>query len=192
MRLLVRAFTLIELLMVVGIIAILAAAAIPNLLEAQTRSKVSRAKNDLRALTTALEAYRADQPAYPETIPALDRLDTGGAWLMIPLTTPVSYISALPSDPFLPPAEPERLMPAGGRKTYRYTAWPVSPDPATVYALASNGPDLRIDTDGLYRGFTPGLFFGRDEFLKDWTLYDPSNGTVSRGDLFRAQDFTMQ
>lgn len=187
-----KAFTLIELLIVVGIIAILAAIAIPNLLEAQTRSKIARAKSDLRTLATALEAYHTESHAYPDLIPPPEDIDTGGAWLLKRLTTPIAYISSLPFDPFLPPAKPEPLMPPEGRKTYRYTAYPIPPDPARVWSLASNGPDLSADTMGVYRGFSPTLFFGGDPMLSGWTLYDPTNGTLSRGDLFRAQDFTMQ
>ena len=62
---LTKGFTLIELLIVVAIIAILAAIAVPNFLEAQTRSKVSRVKADMRTLATALEAYSIDGNNYP-------------------------------------------------------------------------------------------------------------------------------
>ncbi len=55
-----KGFTLIELLIVVAIIAILAAIAVPNFLEAQVRSKVSRAKSDMRTMATALESYIVD------------------------------------------------------------------------------------------------------------------------------------
>src|SRR5690349_15764472 len=61
----IRAFTLIELLIVVAIIAILAAIAVPNFLEAQTRSKVSRTKADMRSVTTAIESYAVDNNKYP-------------------------------------------------------------------------------------------------------------------------------
>ena len=53
-------FTLIELLIVVAIIAILAAIAVPNFLEAQVRAKVSRARNDMRVLATGIESYTVD------------------------------------------------------------------------------------------------------------------------------------
>ncbi|HBF34197.1 TPA: hypothetical protein DDW35_06500 [Candidatus Sumerlaeota bacterium] len=59
------AFTLIELLIVVAIIAILAAIAVPNFLEAQIRSKVSRAQSDMRSLATGIECYRVDNNSYP-------------------------------------------------------------------------------------------------------------------------------
>jgi prepilin-type N-terminal cleavage/methylation domain-containing protein len=70
----IKGFTLIELLIVVAIIAILAAIAVPNFLEAQIRSKVSRVKADQRSLATALESYFIDNNAYPawaaEVLPA--------------------------------------------------------------------------------------------------------------------------
>ena len=60
-----RAFTLVELLVVIAVIAILAAIAIPNFLEAQTRAKVTRAKADLRVIAEALESYHVDHGRYP-------------------------------------------------------------------------------------------------------------------------------
>ena len=83
-----RGFTLIELLIVVAIIAILAAIAVPNFLEAQVRAKVSRIKNDMRSAATAMESYRIDFNRYP--------LISGQP----ALTTPVSYITTWPKSPF--------------------------------------------------------------------------------------------
>lgn len=73
-----KAFTLIELLIVVAIIAILAAIAVPNFLEAQTRAKVSRVASDQRTYATALETYMIDNSAYPAYYPILPAYGTNG------------------------------------------------------------------------------------------------------------------
>jgi general secretion pathway protein G len=60
-----KGFTLIELLIVVAIIGIIAAIAIPNLLNAIDRGKQKRTMADIRSIGTSVEAYAVDNNFYP-------------------------------------------------------------------------------------------------------------------------------
>ena len=65
-----KGFTLIELLIVVAIIGIIAAIAIPNLLNAIDRGKQKRTMADMRSIGTAVESYAVDNNVYPQATTA--------------------------------------------------------------------------------------------------------------------------
>ena len=66
-----KGFTLIELLIVVAIIGIIAAIAIPNLLNAIDRGKQKRTMADMRSIGTAIESYAVDNNFYPKNMSAV-------------------------------------------------------------------------------------------------------------------------
>jgi type IV pilus assembly protein PilA len=72
-RWLSKGFTLIELLIVVALVAVVAAIAVPNFTTGRTRAKVSGTKAIQQKLFVALEAFHADHQWYP-----MDGLDAGG------------------------------------------------------------------------------------------------------------------
>lgn len=65
-----KGFTLVEIMIVVAIIALLAAIAIPNLLRARHNANEAAAIASLRTISTAMESYRAAQttPTYPAAL----------------------------------------------------------------------------------------------------------------------------
>ena len=199
-------FTLIELLIVVAIIAILAAIAVPNFLEAQTRSKVTRAKSDHRTLATAIESYRVDHTMYPVQNGSMDSPNG-----LIRLSTPVSYMSnPLLVDPFKPQGDVSTnnnvgqnqyiysfikrspLVPGIGGMPAKFTlsrgAFPLvngfdltsdEKFKAGPYSwlLCSYGPDKALQFDN-----DPAITSGDRNCYKP---YDTTNGTRSAGDIFR-------
>jgi prepilin-type N-terminal cleavage/methylation domain-containing protein len=188
-----KSFTLVELLIVVAIIAVVAAIAVPNLLEAQTRSKVSRAQADLRSFGTAIEAYAVDNNFYPQNETFLAPKD------LVLLTTPVSYLSSVSlRDPF---GTPKINVPSGEtgneEKGYSYLAYNTdsrfydfepaacSAVPFRGWSVVSQGPNQNLDGAGslVFRNCP----FAPDAFLEDLAgrIYDSTNGTTSRGDIIR-------
>ena len=184
-----RAFTLIELLIVVAIIAILAAIAVPNFLEAQVRSKISRIKSDMRTLAAAIEAYIVDnnepppgQDDYQFEITPGASYDVANQLAQNRLTTPIAYITSLPFDAFY-----EKIKDTGGRRIYTYMAFD-SNDTGDylaayrlgyVWGLQSKGPSLG-QPFGAYGMHS--ILSRRDGFH---AIYDPTNGSVSSGVIIR-------
>ncbi len=183
-----NAFTLIELLIVVAIIAILAAIAVPNFLEAQIRSKVSRAKADMRSVATALEAYRTDNNNYPPIT------QLPGYNVPKNLTTPISYISSVPLDPFGEVVKDDLYYPYGTTKNYYYATKKYFDDHMwlwSVYKIGSKNPELwDFLSKGPDRKFATSTTKGGAGVLEVdmpyYFEYDPTNGTISLGNIIRS------
>ncbi len=191
-----KGFTLIELLIVVAIIAILAAIAVPNFLEAQVRAKVSAAKSDMRSMATAMEAYAVDYNGY--------FLNDKKHYTN--LTTPVAYMSIRPRDPFpaatyggAPRYEEvfyEGAVALSGNTQYRASNF-YNRMKGNTWMFESHGPSKTDDTSG--SGENQGISMTTSNFpwhaLDDseksqsvalGLIYDTTNGTKSRGEIFKA------
>lgn len=82
-----RGFTLIELMIVVAIVGILAAIAIPNFMRYQAKSKQSEAKANLRSIYTSQNTYFGEYDTYTGSIDTLGWLPEGETRYAYVITT---------------------------------------------------------------------------------------------------------
>ncbi len=184
------AFTLIELLIVVVIIAILAAIAVPNFLEAQTRAKVIRCIADMRALRTGLEAYMIDNNRPIMDVPDDREVETWPA-----LTTPVAFVTSIFVNLFISknhvtPGSHDNVhvygaphQNHGGQYVYiELQGWREN---GLQYWVQSCGPNSNSDLKDIPGwGSHNGEFIQMDQGIGYLDLiYDPTNGTKSHGDI---------
>jgi prepilin-type N-terminal cleavage/methylation domain-containing protein len=216
-RSVVRAFTLIELLIVVAIIGILAAIAVPNFLNAQLRAKIAKTEGDMNAVSQACQMFHLDHNTYP---PATDNMgetylsgrhdfadieefvtfQSSNAGQFIPhLTSPVAYISYPPIDPFS--TQPQVTYGySGGKIGYILTSFGPDRDQhenindfvhrgdidePTAY-LMQNGEENEYSLSSSFMGTRlRSSSPGRLRLYLTPRTYDPSNGLISNGDLWR-------
>lgn len=167
-------FTLVELLIVVAIIAIVTGIAVPNVMSARIRARISGAKSEMGSIAIVLEDYKMDSGGYPlQYDNNYDRIATG-----MPLTggtaqglgkliyptssdsTPV-YLSTIPEDPFNNNDKP------GGYYSY-FTSG------NECWALVSWGPDKNNDVASYADAKTA---------VENGTTYDQSKGLTTTGDI---------
>ncbi len=176
-----QGFSLRELFVVLVVVSILAAIAIPAYINAQVRTKLVAMKQENRNVHDAISRYQLDngdypigtyespgamsQSSYPTSVGPEQR---NSGYRLIVLTTPYPYLNRLPDDPFqVENSVYDRKYMYYRPKLGRH-AWMSSRATRlweTEFETVGAGPDGVLDTD------------------PDGPDYDPSNGLFSSGDV---------
>ena len=166
-------FTLIELLIVVAIIGILAAIAVPNFLNAQIRAKIAATQSDLKMLVDAMQNYHLDNNSYHA------HRDTSNQ--QFPLTTPIAYLNAFLPDRFQ--ALHDMSERTGFENTQTFYHWIPNNTHQSIWGQPWRRWDKTLDSAhrkqaGLVDGWGPAGIRGGPR-------YSPSNGLISQGGFFK-------
>ena len=137
-----KGFTLIELLIVVAIIGIIAAIAIPNLLNAIDRGKQKRTMADIRSLGTAVESYAVDNNFYPKV---------NSYTTVVPFLQPI-YIKTAP-------------VADGWNKAWVFNGDTTNGADYTLISLAKDGI-AGTQTGGVTNSFNCDIMFANGQFFQ--------------------------
>lgn len=203
-------FTLIELLIVIAIILILIAIALPNFLSAQLRAKVADVRGCQRTIRTANEAYHADFRYYAPDVdgnelvpgsfwawkdmwrrlPYLNSCDSEICTYMM-LTTPIAYMKEFCFEPFI--GRTDRSAIPGNKKLafFEYSTprhqgngpGSFSYETAKRYGLGYVMISMGPDLGPNYDWENGWLTLGRRTYIPSSPIYSPTNGVRSVGDI---------
>lgn len=165
-----KGFTLIELLIVVAIIGILAAIAVPNFLNAQLRAKIAGTQSDLRVFVDAMLKYHLDNNMY--------HAHRDGIGQQFPLTTPIAYLNGFLYDRFQ--GSHQVSLAPGYEASFSYYHWIPRRTHLDLWGTAH--PLIREAHRSRWGGLVDGW---GPAGVRGGPPYDPSNGLISLGGFMR-------
>ncbi len=139
-----KGFTLIELLIVVAIIGIIAAIAIPNLLNAINRGRQKRTMADIRSIATAVESYQVDFNFYPKV--------AAGDIAQLNTYLQPTYIKRLPSND-------------GWNQAFQWLGDATVGTGYTLWSKAKGGGGAITDGPGITTDFGKAIIFSDGQFV---------------------------
>lgn len=186
-----KGFTLVELMIVSGIILVVASIAVANYQDASVRAKYARVVSDLRAFSAAIDSYSVDHNTIPRMASydiyhdlALDTVagaSVNGVFSKC-ISTPVAYLpTSLYLDVYMlgntSAAIDERMFTYQDLSAYCHfysnsNFWPKAKEYYGDWRMCSVGPDRKFNHDFKNSAQLP---------------YDATNGTSSLGNIWRSQ-----